>query len=269
MQNNADASGLMAAERRQQILAMLERDGKVVAAELSRFFGVSEDTIRRDLREMANEGLLQRVHGGGLPVSRVSPSFPVRERQRPLVKEALARAAATLIKPGQVVIIDSGTTNVAVARHLPRDLRATVVTNSPPVAVALSEHPHVEVVLLGGRMRKDALATADAVTAAGVRQIRADLCYLGVCTLDPTFGITTLDLDESYVKRAMVEVSAEVVALVTADKLNTASPYVVAPLGELTWLFTEHGVPEGALAHYREAGITITQAAEEGPAQGG
>ncbi|CAN94164.1 Transcriptional regulator, DeoR family [Sorangium cellulosum So ce56] len=266
MQNNADTSGLMVAERRQHILAVLERDGKVVAAELSRAFGVSEDTIRRDLREMANEGLLQRVHGGGLPVSRVNPSFPARERQRPKAKEELARAAATLIKRGQVVFIDSGTTNVAVARLLPRDLEATVVTNSPPVAIALSEHPRVEVVLLGGRMRKDPLAAADGVTIAGVRQIRADLCYLGVCTIDPTFGVTTLDLDESYVKRAMVEASAEVVALVTADKLGTVSPYVVAPLSELTWLFTERGVSQEALAPYRAAGVTVTQDLEAEPA---
>ncbi|XYI03633.1 DeoR/GlpR family DNA-binding transcription regulator [Sorangium sp. So ce1128] len=266
MQNNADNSGLMVAERRRHILAVLERDGKVVAAELSRSFGVSEDTIRRDLREMANEGLLQRVHGGGLPLARVNPSFPARERQQPRVKEELARAASTLIKRGQVVFIDSGTTNVAVARHLPRDLEATIATNSPPVAIALSEHPRVEVVLLGGRMRKDPLAAADAVTIAAVRQIRADLCYLGVCTLDPTFGITTVDLDESYVKRAMVEASAEVVALATADKLGTASPYVVAPLSELTWLFTERGVSKEALAPYRAAGVTVTQDIEPEPA---
>lgn len=265
MRDHVDSSALMAADRRRRILAALERDGKVVAAELSRSFGVSEDTIRRDLREMAGEGLLQRVHGGALPLSPANPSFSAREQQSPRVKDALARAAATLIKPGQVVFIDSGTTNVAVARHVPRELRATIVTNSPPVAVALAEHPHVDVIMLGGRVRRYSLATADAGTVTAVRQIQADLCYLGVCSLDPTFGITAINLDEAYVKQAMVEASADVVALATADKLGTASPYVVAPLRELTWLFTDTGVPDEALAPYRAAGVTVTRATDAGP----
>lgn len=264
MRDHVDPSALMAADRRRRILAALERDGKVVAAELSRSFGVSEDTIRRDLREMAAEGLLQRVHGGALPLMPVPPSFAAREQRSPRIKDALAQAAATLIKPGQVVFIDSGTTNVAVARHVSRDLRATVLTNSPPVAMAFAEHPHVEVILLGGRVRRESLAAADAVTVTGVRQVRADLCYLGVCSLDPTFGITAVDMDEAYVKQAMVEASADVVALATADKLGTASPYVVAPLRELTWLFTESGVPAEALAPYRAAGVTVTQATDGG-----
>lgn len=265
MREHADPSALMAADRRRRILTALERDGKVVAAELSRSFGVSEDTIRRDLREMAGEGLLQRVHGGALPLSPGNPSFTAREQRSPRVKDALARAAATLVQPGQVVIIDSGTTNVAVARHLSRDLRATVLTNSPPVAMALCEHPHIEVIMLGGRMRKDSLAAADAMTITGVRQVRADLCYLGVCSLDPTFGLTTMDMDEAHVKRAMVEASGDVVALATADKLGTAFTYVVAPLRDLTWLFTESSVPDEALAPYRAAGVTITQASDTGP----
>jgi DeoR/GlpR family transcriptional regulator of sugar metabolism len=255
----------MAADRRRRILAALERDGRVVAAELSRSFGVSEDTIRRDLREMASEKLLQRVHGGALPLSTNNPSFAAREQRSPRAKDALARAAATLLKPGQIVFIDSGTTNVAVARHAPRELRATVVTNSPPVAVAFAEHPHVDVVMLGGRVRRQSLAVADAVTVTGVRQVRADLCFLGVCSLDPAFGITAADMDEAHVKQAMVEASAEVVALATADKLGTACPYVVAPLRELTWLFTEGDVPDEALAPYRAAGVTVTQVADTGP----
>lgn len=163
-----------------------------------------------------------------------------------------------------MVIIDSGTTNVAVARHLSRDLRATVLTNSPPVAMALCEHPHIEVIMLGGRMRKDSLAAVDAMTITGVRQVRADLCYLGVCSLDPTFGLTSMYMDEAHVKRAMVEASSDVVALATADKLGTASTYVVAPLRDLTWLFTESSVPDEALAPYRAAGVTITQATDTG-----
>jgi len=193
-----------------------------------------------------------------LPVSTTAPSFAARAQASPEVKGALAEATAGLIQPGQVVIIDAGTTNVALARSLSRELRATIVTNSPPVAMALAEHPHIDVIMLGGRVRKDSLAAVDAATIAGVRQVRADLCFLGVCSVDPRFGITTNDLDESYVKQAMVQASGDVVALVTADKLGTASRYVIAPLHDLTWLFTESSVSEAALAQYRDAGVTVT-----------
>src|SRR5215470_138224 len=154
MHDNAEGPVQMAADRRRRILAALERDGRVVAAELSRAFEVSDDTIRRDLREMASEGLILRVHGGALPLAPPSAAFSAREKHGVAAKAALARAAVGLVKPGQVVLIDSGTTNVEVARNLPRDLRATVVTNSPPVAVAVAEHAAIDVVLLGGRVRK-------------------------------------------------------------------------------------------------------------------
>jgi DeoR/GlpR family transcriptional regulator of sugar metabolism len=248
----------MAADRRRGILAALEREGRVIAADLSRLFAVSEDTIRRDLREMADEGLLVRVHGGALPLTPPMPAtFAGRETHEPDAKLALARATVSLVKPGQVVLLDGGTTNVEVARQLPRDLRATVVTNSPPVAVALAAHRDVDVVLLGGRVRRDLQAATDAATVSGVRQIRADLCFLGVCAVDASAGVSTGDLDEAYVKRAMVEASGDVVALVTADKVGTALRHVVAPLSALTWLYA-HGVPEAAIAPYRAAGIAVT-----------
>src|SRR4029453_15208402 len=104
--------------------------------------GVSEDTIRRDLRELAEADLLQRVHGGALPHSPAVASFAVRQGQAPAAKQAIARAAAQLVRDGQVIILDGGTTTLQVAQLLPVDLRATVVTNSPPIAIARPEHPH-------------------------------------------------------------------------------------------------------------------------------
>jgi len=258
MQHRTEAPFAMAADRRRRILEALAQDGRVVSTELSRNFDVSEDTIRRDLRDMAAEGLLQRVHGGALPLARPTPSFAARGRQAPEAKAALARASVELVRPGQVVLIDGGTTNVAVARHLPLDLHATIATNSPDVAVALAEHRHIEVILLGGRVHRESQTVIDAATVSAVRQIRADLCFLGICSVDAAAGITTPDLDEAHVKRAMVEASADVVALVTADKLGTASRYVVAPLSELTWLYTERSIYEHALAPYRAEGVSVT-----------
>ncbi|MGL4617506.1 MAG: DeoR/GlpR family DNA-binding transcription regulator, partial [Chroococcidiopsis sp.] len=148
---------MLTAERRQYILDILRRDKKVLSSELSTALNVSEDTIRRDLRELAESGLLQRVHGGALLASPAIASYADRQKQAPKEKEAIARAAAKLVCAGQVVILDGGTTTLQVACHLPLDLQATVVTNSPPIAVALADHPYIEVVMLGGQLYKKAI----------------------------------------------------------------------------------------------------------------
>jgi DeoR/GlpR family transcriptional regulator of sugar metabolism len=251
---------MLTAERRQYILELLRRDGKVLATELSAALKVSEDTIRRDLRELAEAGLLQRVHGGALPSSPAATSYAARQQQAPRAKAAIAQAAAQLVRNGQVIIMDSGTTTLQVAQHLPIDLRATVITNSPPIAVALAEHPSVEVVVIGGRLIKEALAAVGAATVEALHMIRADICMLGVCSLHPEVGISVPDLEEAHVKRAMIAGAAEVVALASAEKLGTAAPYIVGPLGDLTHLVTERSVEEESLAAYRALGITVIRA---------
>jgi DeoR/GlpR family transcriptional regulator of sugar metabolism len=248
---------MLTAERRQSILATLRRDGKVLASDLSVALGVSEDTIRRDLRELAEAGLLQRVHGGALPRSPAAASFAARQSQAPAAKQAIAQAAAQLVRDGQVIILDGGATTLQVAQRLRLDLRATVVTNSPPIAVALAEHPQVEVVIVGGRLYKDSLVAIGAGAVETLRAIRADICMLGVCSLHPQDGISVPDLEEAHVKRAMVAGAAEVVALASAEKLGTAAPYIVGPIGDLTHIVTEREVPEEVLAPYQAQGITI------------
>jgi DeoR/GlpR family transcriptional regulator of sugar metabolism len=121
---------------------------------------------------------------------------------------------------------------------LPLDLEATIVTNSPPIAIALAEHPHVETVMLGEQLYKKALVNVGATTVEALGMIRADLCLLGVCSLHPEVGISVQNLDEIHVKRAMVSRSAEVVGLATAATLDTAATYVVVPIQALTYLLT-------------------------------
>ena len=251
---------MLTEERRDLILERLQRDGKVVAADLSAELAVSPDTVRRDLRELAEAGLLRRVHGGALPAAVGARPYAVRREQAPAAKEAIAGATRRLLRQGQVILLDAGTTTLEVARRLPPDLDATVITNSPPIAVALAEHPTVEVTMLGGALAKDAQAVVGAATVEALHSIRADVLVLGVCSLHPEVGITVMDLEESYVKRAMIENSAEVVAVSSAEKLGSAGPYVVAPLDELTHLVTERAVPRDQLAKYRELGIEVVLA---------
>ncbi len=133
---------------------MVSRNGQVLAGELSAAFGISEDTIRRDLRELAAEGRLRRVHGGALPASAALASFELRQDIETVAKRRIARRAVELIEPGQTVIVDGGTKSAPLVQKLPSDLHATIVTHSPSVATALAAHPCVEVILIGAQRRR-------------------------------------------------------------------------------------------------------------------
>ena len=246
---------MLTAERRQAILARVERDGRVVASELVASLGVSEDTVRRDLRDLAGQGLLRRVHGGALASAPAAGSFTHRLEVSLKEKAALAEAALPLLVGARVIVLDGGTTTLEVARRLPLLYDGIVVTNSPPVASALSDHPKAEVILVGGRLLKDAQVAVGAAAVEAFHNVRADICVLGICSLHPDVGVTTLDDEEAYVKRAMVASAGEVIALATADKLRSASPWVVAQLADIDHLVTDGS---GDLTRpYTSAGIDV------------
>jgi DeoR/GlpR family transcriptional regulator of sugar metabolism len=254
------AAPLLSFERRQAILDALARDGKVVAAQLVEQLGVSEDTVRRDLRELAAQGLVQRVHGGALAPAPQQGSFSRRRMLAADAKPALARAAAGLLAGARTIILDGGTTNLELARALPPGYDGTVLTNSPPIAAALAEHPSAEVVMIGGRLDKASQVTVGAGAVDFLRGVRADACVLGVCALHPEAGLSTDDLEEAHVKRAMVEASADVIALATADKLRAGSAYLVAPVAALTHVVADADAPDSLLDPYRAVGVTVTRA---------
>lgn len=245
-------------ERQRYIVDRLRVEGKVLATELCESLQVSEDTVRRDLRDLFEIGVIQRVHGGALLRS-TTENYVTRQKQNVLAKVEIAQAAIQLVRNGQVIIMDGGTTTYQVAQRLPSDLRATVITNSPAIATLLAEHRYVEVILLGGKLYKASLVTTGVETVEALHTFKADLCMLGICSLHVDVGISIPDLEELYVKRAMIACSAEVVALASGEKLDTAAPYIVGPLKELTHLVTDSSVPEQTIAPYRNLGITITK----------
>jgi DeoR/GlpR family transcriptional regulator of sugar metabolism len=247
-------------ERRQYILDQLTQAGRVSALELSTTLGVSEDTIRRDLREMAAEGLLQRVHGGALRRSPALGSYTEREHTLPVANTAIGRVASQLIHDGQVVILGGGTTNVQVARNLPRTLKATIVTHNLPAAVVLTDHPLVEVIVIGGSFHKHSQVTVGATAFECFQKLRADICLLGICSLHPEFGVSTTEFEEASIQRAMIMSSAEVVVLGAGEKLGTIAPHHVSSTHEVTHLVTEHTVAEATLTPFSDAGITIIRA---------
>ena len=253
-------SEMLTRQRKDYILKILKKNGQVIAKTVSQELGLSEDTIRRDLRELASEGRLQRVHGGALPSSPAVVDFVGRQQLATDAKIAIGRAAALMVQPGQVVILDGGTTTLQLAKHLPRDLQATVVTHSPTIAVALAEHPTIEIVLIGGRLFKHSVVAVGAAAVEAIGRIRADLYFMGVTGIHPEAGLSTGDLEESHIKRALSASAAETYVLISADKLNTASPYVIAGLTEIDGIIVEPGVPAESLDAYRNAGLAVIRA---------
>jgi DeoR/GlpR family transcriptional regulator of sugar metabolism len=249
---------MLTTHRKQQILGLLKRNGQVIAKDVSQTMGVSEDTIRRDLREMAQEGLLQRVHGGALPASPAITDFAGRELLRHDGKIAIGLAAASMVRPGQVIILDGGTTAREVARHLPLELKATIVTHSPTIALELVQHPDLEVILIGGRLFKHSVVSVGAAAIAAISQIHADTYFMGVTGVHPKTGLTTGDYEEAAMKRALCQAAAETIVLASAEKLNAASPYRVVGLEEVSGIITERSADAALTKPYEDLGITVT-----------
>lgn len=172
----------------------------------------------------AQEGLLQRVHGGALPASPALADFAGHEQIAVDEKEVIGQAAAAMIQPGQVIFLDGGTTTGQLVRHLSVTLQATVVTHSTTIAAALATHPTVEVILIGGRLYKHSIVAVGAATIAAIGQIRADLYFMGVTGIHPEVGLSTGDFEEAQVKRALCRSAAETIVLASKEKLGAASP---------------------------------------------
>ncbi|WP_457808465.1 DeoR/GlpR family DNA-binding transcription regulator [Kushneria sp. EE4] len=247
-------------QRKNEILARLKREGQVIAKTLSEGFGVSEDTIRRDLRELAAEGLLQRVHGGALPASPAVADFAQRQSIESDTKRAVAAAAVKMVSPGQVVILDGGTTAVEMARQLPRDLTATVVTHSPSIAVELVNHPGIEVIIIGGRLFKHSIVTVGTAAMEALSHIRADVYFMGVTGVHATAGLSTGDLEEAYMKRALSAHAAETVVMASSDKLNAASPYMIGALDLASIIIVEKSTQASLIEPLAAAGVTMVMA---------
>jgi DeoR/GlpR family transcriptional regulator of sugar metabolism len=255
----ATEAQLLGEERREAIVQRLRRDGKVRAAQLAEAFGVSLDTVRRDLGELADAGRLRRVHGGALPLTAPGPTeFAARVGLDLASKAAVARAAAPLIADGEVVALSGGSTMLELARRIPDGLDATFVVTSPDIASALAEHPSVAIDLVGGRLDRRSRTVTGPEAVDALRRVRPDTALMSACTAHPQGGLTVRHRDEAAVVRAVVDGARRVVALATADKLGTVGPYPVAELKRVDMLVTD--APESEWAVYREAGVEIVQA---------
>lgn len=261
--------------RQQQIAAQAEATGRVTVAELALRYDVTPVTIRRDLDELQSAGILQRVRGGAVPTRSRSfePPFAQRAASAQAAKAAIGAAAAQMVEPGQTVILDVGTTALAVARalHAVRDL--TVVTNSLPVANELGTSGSIRTFLTGGELRPGELSLTGPAAIESLRGYNVDLAFIGIAGIRPDHGLTEYNPEDAWVKKAAIFAARAGRAIVVADssKLMTVALNNVAPLEAVEVLITDLDADPEVIERIAESGVEVIQAPwlEEGPGRTG
>jgi DeoR/GlpR family transcriptional regulator of sugar metabolism len=251
---------VLTSERKQYLLTRLAAEGKIVAKVVAHELGLSEDSIRRDLRELAAEGLCRRVYGGALPASPAIAAYAQRESIEPIGKGKVARLAAGLVPTGATVIIDGGTTALALVDALTPELECSVITHSPTIAAALVAHPGIDVTVIGGRLFKHSIVTCGAVALEAVSMLSADLSFIGVTGVHAEHQLTTGDPEEAAMKRAFARRSADSYILASSEKIGAVSPYQVARLTDITAIITDAPPTSPLLADLSQAGTPMLHA---------
>ena len=248
--------------RRDEIAHRLAQGQAVVAAALAAEFAISEDAIRRDLRALAAEGRCRRVYGGALPVTPASAPMASRIDKALEKKSALARAALPLIQHGELLFLDSGSTNLGLVDLLPEDAGLTVATNSVDIAAAVLRRSDVRLIVIGGLVDQTVGGCVDASAVQSIAQMNIDRCFIGSCAISPTRGVSAFDLADATFKRAVLASSEHSVVLALTDKFEARAPYKVAAISEIESIVVEHDLRHAERVALSKAGASVTVAGE-------
>lgn len=244
-------------QRQDLIRQILQENGRVVCTELATRMNVSEHTIRRDLHELSKEGFCKKVYGGAVLQLPDAGNFFTREQKNSAKKDAIAQKAATLINAGSCIFIDTGTTNLALAKALPADLSITVVTNSPAIAAELLRHPLCEVIMTGGQIQRASGGAVGATAASQIQGIIFDQAFIGGCAMDPDMGLTGFDFADCEFKKAVIAQSNQSIVVLTIDKLPGVARFVVAKSSDIDVLVVEEGMDKDVLDAFTAQDVRI------------
>jgi DeoR family transcriptional regulator of aga operon len=254
------SNGLLNEERRREVLGILQRDGRVLVKDLARHFHTSQITIRKDLEFLDGQGVIQRTHGGALPLQAgtlFDPTLREKEKLHRKQKMEIAQAAAQLVEEGQSVVLDSGTTTTAIARELKEKVKLTVITNAINIAAELAG-THIELILTGGMLRKNSFSLVGPLAERVLRQLSADILFLGVDGFDTRAGLFTPNLLESEVNRVMVEISRRTIAVCDSSKFGRRSLCNIMPVNMVHEVITDKLISKSDLRALKDAGVKVT-----------
>ena len=243
-------------ERQEFILHQLNLHNKILCADLSNKMGVSDDTIRRDLQELAQDDKLIKVHGGALSKS-FHTAFDRKMVYNLEDKHIIAQKTAALVQSGMYILTSGGTSILEFAKSLDSKLNATFFTCSLNAAIEFAHHPSIEVVMIGDKVSKDSMLTTGASAVQTIESIQADLCILGINSLDTQFGLSENDWEVVQIKKAMIKASKKTICIGISEKLNSQQKIKVANLDEIDILITELDPNHPSLLPFKHKGLTI------------
>jgi DeoR/GlpR family transcriptional regulator of sugar metabolism len=243
-------------ERQEFILHQLNLHNKILCADLSNKMGVSDDTIRRDLQELAQDDKLIKVHGGALSKS-FHTAFDRKMVYNLEDKHIIAQKTAALVQSGMYILTSGGTSILEFAKSLDPNLNATFFTCSLNAAIEFAHHPSIEVVMIGDKVSKDSMLTTGASAVQTIESIQADLCILGINSLDTQFGLSENDWEVVQIKKAMIKASKKTICIGISEKLNSQQKIKVANLDEIDILITELDPEDPLLLPFKHKGLTI------------
>jgi DeoR family transcriptional regulator, aga operon transcriptional repressor len=246
-------------ERQRAIHELIERDKRVSVAAICEIFSVSEATARRDLAALAMDGRIQRVRGGAIKTGESPPELPILEREDDQAqdKEAIGRAAAKLVKPGETIFLGSGTTVLATTRYLQECQELTVLTNSLPIVNLLVGCNGITLIVLGGMLRNSELSFIGHITERALSEVRADKVIMGARAISLEHGITNDYLPETLTDRAIIKMGREVILVADHTKFGSVSTAFLAPLEDVTTLVTDRHIEEEFVQSIEEKGVNV------------
>lgn len=244
--------------RRVKILELLSTEGQVSVSELSKKFNVSEVTIRNDLSHLEKKGLLIKTRGGGLKTQRVGIDQQLNDKAKinSREKQSIGKKAAELINDNDIIIIDSGTTTVEIAKNIGRVNNLTVITNALNIASQLIRD-EIKVILLGGILRSSSLSLIGPIGENSIKNFYCDKCFLGVDGIDSQSGIYTPNLEEAHLNRMMIDVSKEVIIVTDSSKFKRKSFAHIAPISKVNIVITDSKIPDDELKNLHGMGIKV------------
>jgi DeoR family fructose operon transcriptional repressor len=253
---------MYAEERQQLIVDRARKAGRVDVAALAEQFDVTAETVRRDLTALERQGLLRRVHGGAIPVERLGfePALATRDAASSGEKDRIAKAALAELPTEGAILLDAGTTTARLADALPVDRELTVVTNSLPIAITLATRPNITIHLLGGRVRGRTMATVDAWAARLLADTFVDVAFMGANGISVERGLTTPDVAEAEVKRAMIAAARRTVVLADHTKVGVDHFARFGAISDVDVLVTDSGIDAELALDLDSAGVRVVQA---------
>lgn len=246
-------------DRRAQILKIIEEKGRVKVVTLSEMYKVSEVTIRNDLAQLEEKGLLIRARGGAFRAQRVGMDYKlnIKAKKHYKEKQTIGKATAALVKEGETIILDSGTTTLEVARQLGSFKDLTVITNALNIAIELAQYPQIKIIIPGGFLRDKSLSLVGPIAESSIQNYYCDKFIMGVDGIDAEYGVSTPNVEEAHLNKLMIDISREVIVVTDSSKFLHRSLAFIAPIRKIDKVITDTKIPDEERQRLENAGIKL------------